>query len=244
MLVDFYLAEPVGAGDILALEIFIPDDAERKHLAFLEQSEAAGIVAGGFELAEFRGRFEKRDEQGLEGATGADDPGGDAVDAGVEVVEADVSAGEEIAADQFLHDGLGRVVEKHDVIAIPADAAADVENDLRDVEHDRRDLVGEAFGGMEVAGVEAIEFLMLRGVAQVEFVGADDVGFGADAEEFRFNGVEVNLGIDLFLEDLVEGIAQAFARAVAIDADILGAIGNPDIGDGGRARADGPFRRR
>jgi hypothetical protein len=35
---------------------------------------------------------------------------------------------------------------------------------------------------MKMASVEAIELLLLRGVAEVELVRADDVGLGPDAE--------------------------------------------------------------
>jgi len=56
-----------------------------------------------------------------------------------------------------------------------------------------------------VAGVEADEFLARNGVAEVELVRADDVAFGAEAEEFAFDGVEVVGRIDRRGEDLVEG---------------------------------------
>ena len=89
----------------------------------------------------------------------ADHPGGHAVDAGVEEVEADVHPAEVVAADQLLRDRLQLVGEDHDVVAVPADAPADVQQDLVEVRQHRRDLVGDDLGRMVVAGVEAEELL-------------------------------------------------------------------------------------
>jgi predicted esterase YcpF (UPF0227 family) len=47
------------------------------------------------------------------------------------------------------------VVEGHHVVAVPAHAAADVQQQLRDVGHDRRDLVGDGLGGVEVTRIQA-----------------------------------------------------------------------------------------
>ena len=99
-------------------------------------------------------------------AAGADDPGRHAVDAGVEEVEADVHAAEVVAADQLLRDRLELVGEDHDVVAVPADAAADVQQDLVEVLEHGRDLVGDDLGRMVMAGVEAEELLARDGVAE------------------------------------------------------------------------------
>ena len=80
----------------------------------------------------------------------------------------------------------------------------------RELEHGG-DFVGEAFGRVEVAGIEARELLVFDGVAEVEFVGADDVAFGADAEEFAFDGVEREAGGEFLGEDRVEGGGKALA---------------------------------
>jgi anaerobic selenocysteine-containing dehydrogenase len=55
--------------------------------------------------------FQEGDEEGFEHGAGADDPGGDAVDAGVEEVEADADAGEIVAADDFFGDGAKTMIE-------------------------------------------------------------------------------------------------------------------------------------
>ena len=73
--------------------------------------------------------------------------------------------------------------KQHHVIAIPAHAAAEVEQQAGDELQDRRDLIGDRLGGMEVAGIQAVELLPLGGVAEVKLVRADDVALAADAEE-------------------------------------------------------------
>ena len=88
-----------------------------------------------------------------------------------------------------------------------------------------------------MAGVQAEGEALLGGIAEVKLVGADSVGFHADAEEFAFDGVDIPLRIDLRGEDGVEGIAQAFARGEAICGDVLVTVGDPDIGDGGEPSA-------
>ena len=50
---------------------------------------------------------------------------------------------------------------------------------------------------MKVAGIEAVELLVLRRVAEIEFVRADDVGFRADAEELRLDRVEMERRVEL-----------------------------------------------
>ena len=59
---------------------------------------------GALHFAELGGRLQERKQQRLDHRPRADHPGGDAVDAGVEVVEADVRAAQVVAAHQFLRD--------------------------------------------------------------------------------------------------------------------------------------------
>ena len=73
-------------GDILAAAVFLPDRSERKGLGLFHESEARGVVAVLLGLAQERGGLEERGEEALDGRTGADDPRGDAVDAGIEKI--------------------------------------------------------------------------------------------------------------------------------------------------------------
>ena len=98
---------------------------------------------------------------------------------------------EVVAADQLLGDRHQLVGEDHHVVAVPAHAAADVQQDLVEVHEHRRDLVRDDLGRMKMAGVQAEELLARDGIAEVELVRADDVALRADAEELALDGVAV-----------------------------------------------------
>ncbi len=65
-----------------------------------------------------------------------------------------MNAVERISADNFLGDGLQVIVERHHMVAIPAHAAADVQENLIQVEQDGGDFIGDSFGGVEMPGIE------------------------------------------------------------------------------------------
>ena len=88
-----------------------------------------------------------------------------------------------------------------------------------------------------MAGIECQELFASDGVADVEFVRTDDVAFGADAEQFWFDGVEIEFGRYWVLEDGIERFDEAFARAFAISGSVFVTIGNPEIGDASFAKA-------
>ena len=222
-------------GDFTGLAEVVPDGAEGHGLHGFKEGEAPGIIARVLGFAEGGGGLEEGDEEGALHISGANDPCGDAVDAGIEEIETDVGAVEEAADNEFACDGEEVVVKGDDMVAIPAHASADMEKEPRDVEHDGRNLVGDGFGGVEVTGVEAEEGLVLDGVAEVEFVGADDIAFGAEPEELALDGIEVMGGIDRWGEDGVEGVFEALARGEAVGGGILKAVGDPDIGHAGGA---------
>ena len=78
-----------------------------------------------------------------------------------------------------------------------------------------------------MSGVETQQDLLARRVAEVKLVRADDVAFGADAEEFAFDGVEVDFRVELFGEHGVEAfgeiedIAAATAFLLSNDAKYI-----------------------
>ncbi len=122
------------------------------------------------------------------------------------------------------------------MVAVPAHAAADVQQDLVEVQEHGRDLVGDDLGRVVVAGVEAQQLLARDGVAEVELVRADDVALRADAEQLALDGVAVVLRVDRLGEDRVERLGQPLARPLAVDGRVLRAVGDPDVGDAGRAQ--------
>ena len=170
----------------------IPNRAEGEGFGFFLEGEASGVVAFEFGSLDAR-RFEQGDEERAKHVAGADDPRGDAVDAGVEVIETDVDAIGIVVGDDFASDGEEIVREGYDVITIPANATANVEHDLREKLENAGDFVRDGFGWVIVTGIEGEEFFARDGVANVKFVRADDVAFGADAEEFWFHRIEIEL---------------------------------------------------
>src|SRR5207247_6032453 len=79
------------------------------------------------------------------------------------------------------------------------------------------------------------QFFARHGVAKIKLVRADDVAFTADAEEFWFDGIQIELRRDGLLENGVERFGEAFARGAAVGGRVFVAIGNPDVGDARRA---------
>ena len=85
-------------------------------------------------------------------------PGADPIDRCVEVVEADADTGR-LARARELSAEIGELVgQGDDVVGVPADAAAHVEEDAGHEGQDGAELVGDALGRMVVAHVEGEEF--------------------------------------------------------------------------------------
>ena len=111
--------------------VFIPDRAERQGFCLFQKRKTGGEVAGFLGGGQLYGRFQKREKKGFDSPTCADDPSGNAVDAGVEEIQPDMGAAKEIAAHEFLHDGACGIVEKHDVVAVPTHAPAYMKKEAR-----------------------------------------------------------------------------------------------------------------
>ena len=75
---------------------------------------------------------------------------------------------------------------------------------------------------------------------------ADDVALRPEAEELALDRVEVEPRVERLGEDVVERPGQPLAGPLAIDGRVLGAVGDPDVGDARRperladGRADPP----
>ena len=106
---------------------FVPNRTPRQRPSLLHEGEAFVATPGflgGFELGR---RIEESREDGLPGGAGADDVGSDAIDGGIKEIEGDVDLVPGLAASDFEEEVAHGVVEQDDVIAIPADGAAGVE---------------------------------------------------------------------------------------------------------------------
>ena len=122
-------------------------------------------------------------------------------------------AAEEITAHEFLCDCLEIVVEDDDVVAVPTDAPAHVQQDFRQERKDRAQLVDDRLGRVVVPGVECIQDTPGQRVSEIELVRAHGVALEADAEQLAFHRIEIQRAIDRLLEDGVERLDETFARA-------------------------------
>src|ERR1035438_6485320 len=220
----------------------VPDGGPGEALLLFEHYHPLGEVHFRFGGLEPVRGFEQGDQKRLEHVARADHPGGHAVDAGVEVVQAHVNLGSELAAaHQFLGDVLQFVVQEHHVIAVPTNRAADVQQQAGAEHQHRGNLLGNHFGGVVVPGVERQHFLARYRVAHVELERTNRVTFGADAEKLGFHRVQVNAGIDGFGEYLVQSVRQTLARRRAVDGNVLVSVRNPEVGHRGRAKLAAHF---
>ena len=146
-----------------------------------------------------------------------------------------MGAPQEFAAHEFFHDAARRIVHQHDVVAVPADAPAHMQEDLGHELECGGNLIGEVFGGMEVPRVQAKQLLVFHGVAHVKLVRADNIRLGADAEELAFHGVAVERRVDWLGEDGVEGGFKPLARRFAVHRRVFVAVWNPEVGHAGFA---------
>ena len=67
-----------------------------------------------------------------------------------------------------------------------------------------------------MAGIEGEQDPAADGIADVELRGAGRVALGPDAEQLWLDRIQVVLGVDLLLEDGVQGLDKALARAFAV----------------------------
>src|SRR5205085_1330582 len=65
---------------------------------------------------------------------------------------------------------------------------------------------------------------------------ADDIAFRADAKQLALHRVEMIARIELLSEDFIQRTSEDHSRCLAIRGDVFVTIGNPDIGDAGRAQ--------
>src|SRR4051794_38915328 len=110
------------------------------------------------------------------------------------------------------------------MVAVPADAAAHMKKDLIQRHQDSRDFVRDDLCRMKVPGIQAEEFFIPDGVAEVEFVGTHDITLGADPEELGFDGVKVVFWIDPGSKDFVERLSQALTWSAPVHRRIFGAV--------------------
>ena len=131
-------------------------------------------------------RSQHRDEQSLLHVAHADDPCRHAIDAGIEEVETEQRAVEGVAAYDLAGDLGGFVVKADHMVAVPADAAGDVQSNGGVEEVHGGQLIRDDLGGVIVAVVHQRDDAAGGGVGHAELGRADRVGLKPDAEDLRF----------------------------------------------------------
>ena len=108
-----------------------------------------------------------------------------------------------------------------------------MEHQFRHEEQERGDHVGHVLGHLIVAGVQGVHELAGGAVAGHEVVGAHGIALEADAEELRLQaGLHAR---EVLLEDLVQGLGEDLAVALALHGLVLGTVMDPDVHDAGVA---------
>ena len=199
------------------------------------QGQTGGEITGQFAGANERG-FQQRNEQCAEHIARANGPGRHAVDAGVKVIQPDVHALFKAVHGNLAGDGQQIVVQNHHVITVPTHPAADVQQNLRQEFQHAGNLVGDAFGGMVVPGVQRQQFFPADGVSEVKLMRAGHVAFAADTEQLGLHGVQIKLRRNGFLEDRIQRFREAGARSHAVGGRVLVTVRNPNIGHAGLAQ--------
>ena len=108
-----------------------------------------------------------------------------------------------------------------------------MEHQFRHEEQERGDHVGHVLGHLIVAGVQGVHQLAGGAVAGHEVVGAHGITLETDAEELRLQaGLHPR---EVLLEDLVQGLGEDLAVALALHGLVLGTVVDPDVHDAGVA---------
>ncbi len=142
-------------------------------------------------------------------------------------------SGQQLAAHDFLEEQAQLLVEEHDVVAVPAQSAADMQEHFILEEHNGRELVVYGLGGMEVSHVQAEQLRVADGVCQVELMRADHVVFAAQAEKLAFQGVQAKLRADFLCENLLQCLLQSQPGAYSVHGMVFCPVGYPMVDDAG-----------
>src|SRR5665213_1559476 len=230
LLILLHLRQPGFAHrDALGFAVIIPDRRERHGLGLFHQREARGVIAGQFQFLEVVDRVEHGDAQRAKHVPSTDGPRRNPVDAGIEEIQPNMRATEIIATHQLLRDAQQGIIQNDDMVAVPANAAADMQQYLRHETQDGRNFVGHVFRRVIVAGVKADQLLVFDGVTQAKLMHTHCVALGADAEQLALDSVEIVVRIEPFFENLVKRAGESLARTPPVGRRILHAVGNPDI---------------
>ncbi len=104
-----------------------------------------------------------------------------------------------------------------------------MEHDFGAEQEHRRNLVAYNLGGMEVAGVESDNLIVLGTVAHIEIVAAHGERLKPDTENLRFQAV-LHMGVFL-LVDFIERVLEDGTVEHTVHSHLLLPVVNPKVHD-------------
>ena len=215
-------------GGLLPLAIRVPDHPPGIGLELLAPVHQLREPALGLEGLQVVPGLEQGIEQGLLHIAGTHHPGGDPVDGGVKIIQADQHLMGCIVADDLLGDLHQLVIQQHHMVAIPADAPGHMEGDPVEVAQQAGDLIADHLGGVVMAVVQQVVDPGMGGrVGDIKFAGSHRVGLQANAEHLGFHAVH-HPG-QLFCKDLIQAILEPEPRGHAVGGYVLVAVGHPYV---------------
>src|SRR5690606_2454498 len=108
-----------------------------------------------------------------------------------------------------------------DMVTVPPDAAADMQQQSRHELKHGADLVRERLCRMKMARIQAEQHLMPDGVAEIELVGAGHIGLRAEPKQLALDRVQAVSRIDSLRQDGVQRGGEPLAGGLPVDREIL-----------------------
>ena len=105
----------------------VPDRREGQAFRFLPESQPEKIVARVFRFQDPVPRKKQGGQNGFQSRAGSQDPGPDTVHGSVEIIQSQMDSVRSRPAADLLGQRSDRIVKDDDMIAVPADAPADMD---------------------------------------------------------------------------------------------------------------------
>jgi len=121
------------------------------------------------------------------------------------------------------------------VVAVPANAAGHVEQQVRHELQNRADLGGDDLGRVEVAGVQRVQDAAGQRVGQHELVGAHGVALDAQPEELGFHRVLFHIHLARG-KNRVQRLQHARPGRGGVGGHVLISVWHPEVDGGGLAQ--------
>ncbi|MNC53725.1 hypothetical protein D3C75_1031630 [compost metagenome] len=97
------------------------------------------------------------------------------IDAAVKEVQPDIRAAQQISANKLAGDFEQLVIHCDDMVAVPADRSADMQQQLLAEHQNGGQFIGNNFGRMEMSGIQADRLAPGQPVAHIEFMRSNHI---------------------------------------------------------------------